>query len=364
MSNSLKKGNILVVSPILSKTYSGWGNFTKNLIFNVHGKCKIELLTLKSECPYDIFPFKEFNFPYKNSILIKLKFFFFSFFYILKNNYKVVVLPNLYFYSVLLVSVKYFKNIEFVGRVCANELIHIKNGPFFRKVLFNKIDRLIVLNKDSIINSINLGFKNNNIFLIPNPVISQDRDKLKKDKDIDILFVGEINPRKGVHVLLDAFFNLNSNLSNPFNLCIVGPVTDFNYFNDLKIKYNIQNSHLITLLGRLDKETLNEIYTRTKVFVLPSFSEGMPNVLLEAMSFGIAVIGSSIPGIVENIEDGKNGFLFNTSDVVGLQKHMELLLNDIHLRSFLAENALEFIRNERNPEFIYRQYLNVFLGNE
>ena len=123
--------------------------------------------------------------------------------------------------------------------------------------------------------------------------------KFELEKDRYILSVGRLVLDKGFHVLIDAFINLSeaqSQISRErWKLVLVGEADHKGpYSRSLKKKAGKHQN--IVLTGFLKSQALNELYSYTGLFVLPSFYEGLPIVLLEAMSYGASCIASDIQG--------------------------------------------------------------------
>lgn len=96
------------------------------------------------------------------------------------------------------------------------------------------------------------------------------------------------------------------------------------------------------------------------IFVLPSFSEGMPNVLLEAMACALPCIASDIPGVRELLESDVNGALFAPGDFQALASYLEGLLTapDEHQR--LGQQARQMTETQFSIEQTVRNYENLF----
>ena len=92
-------------------------------------------------------------------------------------------------------------------------------------------------------------------------------------------------------------------------------------------------------------DDLVSIYSALDVFVLPSRYEGFPISLLEVMAMGTPVVATSVMGITDVLEDGKNGLLVPYDSPADLGNAILRLLSDDTLRNVLCENAREFVRH-------------------
>ena len=151
-----------------------------------------------------------------------------------------------------------------------------------------------------------------------------------------IVCVGRLSPEKGQAGLLEAFATVRTkHLGTSLVLAGDGP----DRANLEAIVESLGLTDAVKFVGRLtEEEALAEI-ARSDVFVLPSFMEGLPIVLMEAMAIGVPVIASRVAGIPELIEDGKSGLLFTPSNWKELGDCLDRLLSEEVLRSTLAEQA-------------------------
>ena len=90
---------------------------------------------------------------------------------------------------------------------------------------------------------------------------------------------------------------------------------------------------------------IKSFYAEADVFVFPSYREGLPVALMEAMAAGVPAVASRIRGNVDLIEDGVNGFLCNPSDEKSFADHISMLLSDDALASSFSERSKEKIKN-------------------
>ena len=94
------------------------------------------------------------------------------------------------------------------------------------------------------------------------------------------------------------------------------------------------------------RDDVYDLIQAMNVFVLPSYSEGIPLAMLEAMALGIPVVATEVGGIPEVITDGINGYLIRSRKPELVADKCLLLLNNIDLRNRLTHNAKEKIKNE------------------
>lgn len=130
--------------------------------------------------------------------------------------------------------------------------------------------------------------------------------KTRTDDSLHLLFVGQINRRKGLHHLLSVV----AQLTIPVTLKIAGK---YDSANDLYLTYKDYTN--IEFLGFVDKSRLKDIYANSDVFVLPSLAEGMSLAGLEAMAFGMPILCSDNTGINDLVVDGENGFVYHTGNL-------------------------------------------------
>jgi glycosyltransferase involved in cell wall biosynthesis len=169
-----------------------------------------------------------------------------------------------------------------------------------------------------------------------NPVSLKMRLNLPECARI-ILSVGSVIPRKGTDLLVDAFFLLAKRYPDLY-LLLVGPNSkdesssvDKTFVRGLqrKIKSNGLVDRVL-FIGRVDDDaSLVEYYRAADIFAFPSRQEGLPNVLLEAMSAGLPIVTTHLPGSTDLIiKDGETGFLIPPDDVIVIKEKLEFLLDN------------------------------------
>lgn len=151
-----------------------------------------------------------------------------------------------------------------------------------------------------------------------------------------VLCVGRLTPAKGQHLLLDAIAALHHS-GEKVLLQLAGDGPDRVSLQQHAEALGINN--LVTFHGALNHDQVRALYASCDAFVLPSFAEGIPVVLMEAMASGVPCLSTRIAGIPELIEDGESGFLASPSSLNELTDRLRQLIHDPALRGRLATNG-------------------------
>ena len=203
------------------------------------------------------------------------------------------------------------------------------------------------------------GISSDTVFTIRNGVnLCGIHKKDPKDPICHFIFVGSLVPGKGLKYLLQAFFSLKV-LEKNTHLLIVG---DGEEMDNLKTGVHEKGlSDVVTFSGKKASDQIPELMQRSDCLVLPSLSEGIPNVILEAMACGLPVLASNLPGIREVVEDEKTGFLVAPKDVKGLTKKLLILAQNPERRQKMGAQAYQHL-SELNLswEESAKQYLEVY----
>jgi glycosyltransferase involved in cell wall biosynthesis len=152
--------------------------------------------------------------------------------------------------------------------------------------------------------------------------------------------VGRLSAEKGFDVLIGAVEQL-VRAGRDVALLIVGEGDERHNLEGLVAQRRLSGQ--VQLLGY--RADVAAIYQALDVFVLSSYREGLPNVLLEAMAFEIPVIATPIAGVPDLVRDNENGLLVNAGDVNGFAAALSLLQSDADLRSRLATSGLRTIED-------------------
>ena len=160
-----------------------------------------------------------------------------------------------------------------------------------------------------------------------------------------LLYVGRLAANKGLPILLQSLATLKS-LHPEIILTIVGDGADRVAWEEMAIALGLERQ--VKFVGYQSQAQVRQHLQQTDVFVLPSFAEGVPVVLMEAMAAGVPVVATQIAGTSELVENGISGYLVPPGDTVSLTKQIEVLLNDSQLRAKLGASGRLKVENEFN----------------
>jgi glycosyltransferase involved in cell wall biosynthesis len=116
----------------------------------------------------------------------------------------------------------------------------------------------------------------------------------------------------------------------------------------------------IKILGYLYGDELSKIYSESDIFILPSYAEGLPITMLEAMATGLPVVATSVGAIPDVIQNGVNGFLIKAGDFNELSEKILILSRNPSLRREMAKNNIELIRNLYEKSVVLKDLQNEY----
>jgi len=174
-----------------------------------------------------------------------------------------------------------------------------------------------------------------------------------------IVCVGRLSPEKGQAGLLQAFASVCAG-SPELELVFVGDGPEAANLHSIADRASLSGKVVFT--GRLSEQDTLEQIAASDILVLPSFMEGLPIVLMEAMAMGTAVIASRVAGIPELVKDGQSGLLFTPSDWEELAECIRQLLSDRALHQTLVKNAEVAVSDEYDIRKSASRLRELFTG--
>ena len=277
-----------------------------------------------------------------------------------------------------------------------NDIIHIhmsKNGSFYRKALFvkeakkqhkkiiihihssqfmqfyntsnkyakkyirsilNKADKVIVLS-EFWYNTFDEIVSKEKLVVLPNGITrTQYYDKEYDDQNI--LFLGRLTELKGIYDLMLAF-NIVLGAYPHAHLYIGGKGEDDNCKTKCE---ELDITNRVSFCGWVSGDKKEKLLQQCSIFVLPSYTEGMPVSLLEAMSFGCSCIATNVGGVPDIIEDKVNGLLVRPGKPDELSSAISELLSDIKMKKQLGKKALNKYLNEYDENKIVNKMIELY----
>jgi len=207
----------------------------------------------------------------------------------------------------------------------------------------NFADKVLSVSEDLKLHIVNLGINENKVIVVPNGV---DTEKFKPagkenarkllnlplDKNI-ILFVGALRSIKGVDYLIEAAKNF---VDSNTELYLVG--RDDGLKKSLKkMAQDFKITDFIKFIGPVNHEDIPLWISASDILVLPSLSEGRPNVVLEALACEVPVVATDVGGIPELIINGETGYLVPAKNPLELSEKVNKLLGDENQREKMGK---------------------------
>ena len=382
---NLKKKNIVIICFKYPPVYSGYGKQLKSVldyILKNNHKYRFTILTAYEESLYaneniNIIPM--LNGTKSRSDIFKFSSKILSWLFINRKNINGLhcvkagpeaVASNLFS--------KLFK-IPLVIKIAQDEMSirELNTGNILRRKIrkmrnhfLGTADHFIAISNEIDNNIKNYKSKTSQIHNIPNGVdikkFSKDLSVKNKSKRVDlgfrkneviILYIGAINSRKGIPELLQSLKYLKTDLSVRVVLC--GPILEeLDFLNNIK-KFNESSNNIsIDYQGKVDNP---ELYMQcSDIFVLPSHSEGLPNVLLEAGSTGLSLIATDIGGSNEIVVNNYNGYIVPINNKIKIAESLNKLISNEDLRIKFGVNSRDHVVNKYSLDIVANKYIELY----
>lgn len=216
----------------------------------------------------------------------------------------------------------------------------------------------IVLDNKSYTTLINNGF--NNITQLANPLAPQVEQIIQQSSDITrdpntILFVGHCVATKGIYELITACSKIPNIKVN-----IVGPIHD-----DIKaeLEHITNKASWLEIKGQCDLETVIKEMLGCGIFVLPTYTEGFPNVIIESMACGCAIITTTVGAIPEILEaeEGKAfGIMIEPRNTEQLIDAIQKMISDSIFMKNCQTNVRNRVKERYNIDSIWQQITMIW----
>ena len=202
-----------------------------------------------------------------------------------------------------------------------------------------------------------------NVEYVPNPLASAigaivSGIEVAREPNM-LLFVGQCLPTKGVCELVDACRTIPN-----VELWMLGAITD-SMLQELTARWD--SSLRLHIVGNLPFEEVIKMMCQCDVFILPTYTEGFPNVILESMACGCAIVTTPVGAIPEMLEeeDGKHyGIMVEPRNVEQLKDAIERMLSDADFKRECRANVQQRVNERYNIDSVWRQMVDIWRGLE
>lgn len=206
----------------------------------------------------------------------------------------------------------------------------------------NANSRVIVLSEQWREFFSSIGVSDSRLVVMTNSVFLPELTPRDRSADkISVVFMSLFEKRKGVLDIVDAVAG-SATLKDSCRFVLAGPKKQ-EWDTVAKQVAERALSEVIELPGAVIDDAKAEAYRDAEIYLLPSYAEGLPIGLLEAMSYGLACVTTPVGGIPDLVDDGENGLLVPPGDVGALAAAIERLVADEGLRRRLGQSARETV---------------------
>jgi len=180
-----------------------------------------------------------------------------------------------------------------------------------------------------------------------------------KNKPVNryILYVGRLEFDKGLFDLLEAGKCISQTYPD-VSFIIAGRGRYLDKLKEQTKKTGLQDK--FTFLGQVDKDTLVSLYQNATIFIFPSYHEGLPTVIIEAMSCGLPIIATDVRGNRDLISAGENGIIVPPRTPKKIADAISMLLEDENIREKLGVNARKMIEEKYTWDVVSNKVLECY----
>jgi len=232
---------------------------------------------------------------------------------------------------------------------------------FLTKTLF-RADHIRLLSPSFERFIVDKGYKNvtsvGNTFVDDDIIIESARVK-KSGNYVNILFLSTISRNKGIYFALDLY----RNLKNVYPSLIFTIAGDGPELKNVEAEVKGIGVRDIEFVGHVEGDKKRDTYRDADIYLFPSYYEGMPLSVLEAMSYKLPIICGSVGSIPDFFINEKMGFIIKDQDIESYYNALELLITNSTLRSKIGEFNYRFVKDNflasQNVKRINEEYLSL-----
>jgi glycosyltransferase involved in cell wall biosynthesis len=208
---------------------------------------------------------------------------------------------------------------------------------------------------------LDLGIPKEKLRILQNEV-DTEKFKVSAEKKTDnlLLFVGRLDPKKGIPFLLQSL----KYLKKPVKLVMVGPPSNYKEYSEIIINLIEQAKkntvHSITYVGQVGPNELVQWYQKAAITVLPSVAESFPMTTMESLACGTPMVASDVGAVSEVVHDHENGLLVPPKDPIKLAEAIQYLLDNESERLKLGKQGAKYVNENFSSEVMINQLIKMY----
>lgn len=219
------------------------------------------------------------------------------------------------------------------------------------KKVYRKCDKLIALSEEWKKN-LSLIVPISKIVVIENySILHEDafRERMGRACNKQVLFLGELGKRKGGYDIPSVIKLVVEKIPDvKFILCGSGNEKDEKAITELVKEKHVEKN--VKFPGWVRDKEKDEVLRNADVFFLPSYNEGMPMSILDAMGYGLPIVSTDVGGIPKIVHNKENGFCCVPGDIKGFSLNIIRLLSDKKMRDTASKASFEIVKNDYSLE--------------
>ncbi len=219
-------------------------------------------------------------------------------------------------------------------------------------ILFNSSVSMNALKKMKVV-------PDNKLMVIPNVIDLTSYKKLKQKSDkLKIAYLGKLNSGKAVHILIEALALIRHHTYfDSLEVWIIGDGQELTQLEELALQLGVAEQ--VKFWG--NQSNIHQLLFACQIFVFPSLSEGFPNVIIEAMAAGLAVISTPVGEVPFIIDNHKTGLIVAYNDVEEMANRIHELIQNQTVRTNLGFFARLMVFRRYNYHHLYQKLMDTYL---
>lgn len=198
-------------------------------------------------------------------------------------------------------------------------------------------------------------FHHKNVVVIKNVISLPHTNKIFHNKFV-LLFMGRLGTRKGIYDLVDVLVKHKAEFNGKMQF-LFGGDGEVEQIQTIIKENGLEN--IVQYQGWVNGEKKEKLLNLADAYILPSYNEGLPISILEAMSYGLPTISTKVGGIPEIIVDGVNGYLITPGDKDAIYASIKKLLDNPELAKQMGAKSLERVK-EHLPAYVEKQLHDLY----